>query len=311
MSLNLNNTIQQNSPVYSGSNNPREKQISFGDSNYYYMPANYNDEFEEQNAPAKHAVRNVVKTITGSVLSIIGFNVALCYLQKLVNSKLLIGKINKHFADKINDNAKLERLADDMQNRKELNISKDKVLRFKTATSDAYFDHSKNQVVTGIKESSALFHELGHAVIENKTKFLRTLQRGRGHYTEVALMLYALASANKNSQNGNNDSGNPLINFLKKHSSIIPILAYSPELITEGMATKYGLNFLKSIREDVVEKDFKSGKIKQMLPKEKMITKDLYKNIKRSYLTCFGTYLFIPVSIMILNKLDDWAHHRN
>src|SRR5574344_1296878 len=97
MSLGIQNIYQNNlKPVF------KQRQASFGNSNSYD-----NDTIEQQNAPTRHALRNIVKAITGSFVSIIGFNAGLFYLQKFVNSKLLVGKINRHFTDKITDKTKL------------------------------------------------------------------------------------------------------------------------------------------------------------------------------------------------------------
>ena len=74
-------------------------------------------------------------------------------------------------------------------------------------------------------------------------------------------------------------------NFLNKNDYVIPLIAFSPELITEFKASQYGLKFLK-------------GKVK-----EGAIEKSLFNKIKKSYITCFSTYLFIPVSIMLVDAL--------
>ena len=74
-------------------------------------------------------------------------------------------------------------------------------------------------------------------------------------------------------------------NFLTKNDYVIPLLAFSPELITEFKASQYGLKFLKS-------------KVK-----DGAIDKALFNKIKKSYITCFSTYLFIPVSIMLVDAL--------
>src|SRR5574344_1787124 len=112
MSLSVSK-IQQNlqNPCFYG-----KKQVNFGNQNPYE-----DDSFEQQHAPARHAVRNFVKAITGSVISIIGFNLGLYLLQDIVSSKLLVGKINKHFTDKISDNLKLAKFADEMRSKLKIN----------------------------------------------------------------------------------------------------------------------------------------------------------------------------------------------
>ena len=121
----------------------------------------------------------------------------------------------------------------------------------------------------------------------------------------MPLGLFALLNINKH-----NSDGSPASKTLSGLSTAIPLIAYAPELITEGAATRYGLKYLKSIREDVVQKQVDKGIIKELPDKAKMISKDLYKTIKHSYIACFCTYLLIPVSLIIADKLDDWAHRR-
>jgi len=79
--------------------------------------------------------------------------------------------------------------------------------------------------------------------------------------------------------------GTKVKEFLSRSTLIVPLLAFSPELITEYKASSYGLKFLKE--------KLKEGRIDERT----------FKNIKRSYITCFGTYLFFPVSIILMELL--------
>ncbi|MDD3437443.1 MAG: hypothetical protein PHC64_09865 [Candidatus Gastranaerophilales bacterium] len=63
-------------------------------------------------------------------------------------------------------------------------------------------------------------------------------------------------------------------------------MAFSPELITEAKASLEGIKFLKKTN----------------------ISKAALHNIKMSYLTCFATYLFIPVSIMLIDAVRNSAN---
>lgn len=254
-------------------------QPSFGYGEYY----------------SDHPMKDALLGLTGGVWNLIGFNVALGWLQNFVNGKVLVGKINKHYTDKIkNSKNDIEKLADEMQQEEHLT----NVNRYTVNGNDAFYteagDYNRkikpNSVVVGENEFSSLFHELGHAKIENKTGFLKELQRFRGNYTWLALGLYALMSQNK-SQNqdvfgdGRKSFGEKVKNFLGRASLLVPLLAFSPELITEAKASQYGLKFLA--------KKVKEGKLEE----------SVFKNIKKSYLTCFGTYLFIPVSIILMELL--------
>lgn len=252
------------------------KNLSFGDS-------------EQDNSIFDNA-RYGFASLTSSLLGIVGFNAALIAIQDIVNGKILIGKINEHYTKKINDNEKLTSLADEMLKTPGLET----VHREFGGTGEAFYTSTgipkrkilPNTVVIGTDKCSALFHEIGHAIIENKTTFLKFLQDHRGSYTVIALALYALMSQNKKQsynpyEEQNEGFGSKVKKFLSRSTLLVPLLAFSPELITEAMASKKGLDFLK-------------GKVE----------KPLYNNIKNSYRACFATYLFIPVSIILMELLQ-------
>lgn len=259
-----------------------------------------NMSFGHEDEYKSHPIRDLFVTITDDFVGLVGFNAALWWLQDFVNGKLLVGKINKHFTNKIKDNDELEKLARQMLNENKLdrNDAKHVHLKLDGAPGQAFYTHvgngstiKPNSIVVEKNNYSSLFHEIGHAIEENKTNVFKWLQRGRGNYTILSLALYTLLSQNQKPQNYDDDDenqgiGGKIRNFLSKSNAVIPLLAFSPELITEGKASQTGLKFLKE----------KLGKGE--------ITKELYKNIRRSYLTCFATYLFIPVSIMLMDSLQ-------
>lgn len=240
------------------------------------VPFGYRDDYQN------HPVRDLFFTLTDDIVGLTGLNAALWYIQSFVNGKILSGKINKHFTSKITEEQKnkFPSMAYEMLEEKGL---KDKVKLFQGKPDEAFFTHQGNFIKVGKDQYSALFHEIGHAVEENNTVILKKLQRFRGKYTILSLALYALLS-----QRQKNDDGNQSI--LSKSDALIPLIAFSPELITEAKASQIGLKFLKE--------KLNAG----------VIEKSLYKNIKKSYITCFATYLFIPVSIMLMDALRNGAN---
>lgn len=271
-SVNFCNTASNIVPSLNSKNKNRNcsdtasscKNVAFGDSEYPQSPF--------------QGVKDTIANITNGFVGLIGVNAAIWALQDLVNGKLLVGKINKHFTSKINDEAQITKLASEMWHEKGLDKGEKEVHFYTGAPEEAYYTHvgneriKPNSIVTGKNTCSSLFHELGHAVEENNTKFFKLLQRGRGNYTILALGLYTLMSQDKK----NDDFSD----------AAIPLLAFSPELITEGKASMEGLKFLKE----------KIGK-----------ASPLYKNIRSSYLTCFLTYLFVPLSIIIVDGIRNEA----
>lgn len=262
------------------SNGTGNKKYSAPNQLHKNLPFGYEEGYQSHFQPLK----DWIVMITDDAVGIIGMNAALWGLQRFVNGKILVGKINKHFTKDIKDVRKLDYLADEMLYKHGL---LEKVEQFIGPNGQAFFDHSKNIIVTGKDQYSSLFHEIGHAMIENKTVLLKKLQRFRGHYSILSLALYALLSQ-RPKQNDDDQSFGSIIN---KSDVVVSLLAFSPELITEAKASQEGLKFLKQKLSDGI------------------IEKSLYKNIKKSYITCFATYLFIPVSIILIDMLRNSANN--
>lgn len=236
------------------------------------------------------SIKDALLILTNSAVGLAGFNTVLAAMQKFINGKVLIGKINNHFTKNITseENKKLFKLATEMNEGTGQKLE-GKGVKILTdgAKGEAYYTHQGNFVRVGKGENAPLFHELGHAIEENCTNIFKKMQRFRGHYSELSLALYFLMSLRPKKKDYNQDPqnqtfGDKVKNFFSKSDAVIPLLAFSPELITEGKASLEGLKFLKG----TLGKD-----------------STLYKNIKKSYITCFLTYLFVPVSIMLLEML--------
>lgn len=256
------------------------KNESFGQSFGNYAQ----DDYES------HPMRDLFLTLTGDAVGLVGFNTVLWGIQDFVNGKLLVGKINKHFTSKISkeDDAKIVALADKMSEK----VGSNPKYLFgyeidKQTKGQAFYTHEGNYVHVSADQKSSLFHEIGHAMEENNTKIFKWLQRGRGHYTILALGLYALMSQNRNNQQENQHKS--FLSKLLSPTVVVPMLAFSPELITEAKASITGVRFLEKNQ------------------KKFNISENLIKNVKHSYLTCFGTYLFIPVSIILMEHLQHTA----
>lgn len=228
----------------------------------------------------------------------IGFGIGLVMLRKLVNEKLLL-KLYSSFSKKVKDTEKIKELA--LKMRKEHGL--ENIVPFEYGQNgEAYFEHNKSgqRIVLGKDSLTAAFHELGHAVIENKTKLLKEFQDTRGIEATGAITLYMLIESLKfnqrNEQNNNSNSRKKipqkesfkekLYNSILKYSEVVPLLIYSPELISEAGATKFGLKFLK--------KELKSQNI----------NKNFYKNIRNNYIAAFSTYLFIPLSLIVMSTIE-------
>lgn len=141
------------------------------------------------------------------------------------------------------------------------------------------------------KELISIFHEMGHAIIENKKFLLKHLQRFRGEYAYVASFLYAIANhkpKRNEDLNLNEQKDKTKSSSYKNARYLIPFIAFAPELITEIKASKYGLKFLK----------------------EEKVGPKLIGAAKKHYLAAFATYLFVPTSIVITDKLYNFINEK-
>lgn len=273
-------SVNAGNPNYLASNANNKKCPKFAKSNLKVSFGDY-----EKQSPFQ-PVKDAIVTLTDGVLGLVGFNAALWYIQSFVNGNILSGKINQYFTKNIpsEDKANFIKLAEEM-NKKVPNVR----MITDAQNGQAFFDHAENLVVVGKDQHSALFHEFGHAIEENSTKIFKWLQRNRGHYTFLALALYTLLAQREKPydvyEDDNKSFGKKIKNFFSRSDAIVPILAFSPELITEAKASLEGLKFLKGKVSDVA-----------------------YKNISKSYLTCFSTYLFIPLSIILLDSIRNEAN---
>ncbi len=160
---------------------------------------------------------------------------------------------------------------------------------------DAFFTHMGNFIKVTKDTLISLPHEIGHAVEENSTKFLKKLQRARGKYAALALILYGLgrekpANSNKQSLWGK------FQNFLYKYNLLVPLLAFSPELITEFAASKIGIDYIK---EHI--KNLKTDAVKNAQSIVK--SENILKVAKKHYFVAFCTYLSLPVFAILDNYI--------
>ena len=90
------------------------------------------------------SIKDSFLTFTDDAVGAVGFDAALAWLQNLVSGKLLVGKINKHFTDKITpeEQSNLRSLADEMLEQHGL---KDKVAIHTNGTKgEAFYTHQGN-----------------------------------------------------------------------------------------------------------------------------------------------------------------------
>jgi len=169
-----------------------------------------------------------------------------------------------------------------------------------SAGQDAYFNHATNQIKVTKNTLISLPHEIGHAVQEHSTKFFKALQRNRGNYTTLALLLYGLGRSKPINKKGEETISTKLQNLLYKYNVLVPLIAFSPELITEYKASKIGIDYLKKHVNSVEEK-LKHAASNKQLSTQLTNAKSILKAAKKHYAIAFCTYLALPVFAMLDN----------
>ena len=147
--------------------------------------------------------------------------------------------------------------------------------------NNAYFDHVNKQIRVSKNTLLSLPHEIGHAVEEHSTTFFKALQRFRGNYTMLALILYGLGRNKSTNKKGKETFIGKIQNTLYKYNLLVPLIAFSPELITEVKASKIGIDYLKQIK----------------------APKNIIKAAKKHYAIAFCTYLALPAFAVLDNLI--------
>ena len=150
---------------------------------------------------SKGALKSSVLAIANLAFSLGGFSVILPAIQTLVNKKIIVNKINKSITKKLNYGDYCSYLLEQAKKMRAEHNMTNKVKIQWGDPGEAYYTHTDNSVVVGRDEASALFHEIGHADIENNTNVLGQLQRFRGNYAIVAGVLYSLTINPKSKEN--------------------------------------------------------------------------------------------------------------
>lgn len=144
---------------------------------------------------------------------------------------------------------------------------------------NAHFDPLNKEIRVSKNTLLSIPHEIGHAVQEHSTKFLKRLQRSRGNYTIIALILYGLGRSKSNEPEGKESLIGKLRNTLYKYNLLVPLLAFSPELITEFEASRLGLEYMKKAK----------------------VPPKLLSAARKHYAVAFCTYLALPAFAILDN----------
>lgn len=169
-----------------------------------------------------------------------------------------------------------------------------------SAGQNAYFDPCNNVIRVTKDTLISLPHEIGHAVEEHGSKVFKFLQRNRGNATILALVLYGLGRSKPTNKKGEQTPVRKIQNTLYKFNALVPLIAFSPELITEFKASKIGVDYIKKYTKNV-ETQLKQNSANKALIQKLTDAKAILKAAKKHYAIAFCTYLALPVFAMMDN----------
>lgn len=259
---------------------------------YYLIPAEEKDFFDSDEGKSA--------TNAGVVL---GVGLISREVLALWSNKLFTNYFSKHPDVDKNELLKISKnmLKDKINETKDSNFKNIK-LEIAQAGQDAYFDHANNRIKITKDTLISMPHEIGHAVQEHGSKFFRMLQRNRGSYTFLALLLYGLGRNKPTNNKGEQTTWTKFQNILYKYNILVPLLAFSPELITEFKASKIGIDYLKQHVKNIEDK-IKQTKANKSLNQQLTNSKNILKAAKKHYAIAFCTYLALPLFAMLDNLI--------
>lgn len=106
----------------------------------------------------------------------------------------------------------------------------------------------------------AAFHETGHAINDNLSKTGRFLQHA-GDYSKLAAGGIIIASLLAKEQNENNEKNpvNKALNLIKNNAGKLIFLAYTPQILEEGLASYRGEKLAKNLLDEKLFKKLKTA----------------------------------------------------
>lgn len=139
------------------------------------------------------------------------------------------------------------------------------------------------------------FHELGHAMNYNFSKFGKALQKFRPVAMALAsaIGLYSIFTTSTPKQ-GNKDltTGEKTKNFIRENAGKLSFLAFTPILIEEGMATIKGQKWANKLL-------------------DKNLAKQVFKGNKIAYLSYLGTAIATGVATWAGVKIKDHLNKKS
>lgn len=249
--------------------------------------------------------RDFFDTDEGKATKNTGYVLGLGFVIRSALQKWSNKLFSNYFANHPNVNkALVVDIANNMKADKAKNIKNDgfKNLRvfIEPAGQNAYFDPNNNIIRVTKDTLISLPHEIGHAVEEHGSKVFKFLQRNRGNATILALVLYGLGRSKPTNKKGEQTPVRKFQNILYKFNSLVPLIAFSPELITEFKASKIGIDYIKEYAKNI-QIQLKQNSADKVLAQKLTDTKTILKAAKKHYAIAFCTYLALPVFAMMDN----------
>ncbi len=163
------------------------------------------------------------------------------------------------------DSLLLKEFIEHLKQGKFYNIGEEKLKNLVVVGYNAYYSFKKNNIHINTQKASTLgFHEIGHAINRQSSKFWKSMQNLRGPMTYLALLLPTIALLKRKKVEGEEPNGliDKTTTFIKENVGKLTTLTSIPILAEEFKATARGNKLAKQVLSpELASKVIKTNKL--------------------------------------------------
>ena len=172
--------------------------------------------------------------------------------------------VNKHFKTK-------KKVINSAVDEGEIAEKLEKAIKLTSKGKNAFYHPFTKQIMVNTKEMPfAAFHEMGHAINNNMSKWTNYLHWGRHGFAMLAPVFVAIGLLKNKKQEGETpkSTGDKITTFIKNNCGKLAFLAMVPTMAEEGLASINGAKLAK-----------------------KVLSPELFKKVCKSNSLAWSTYL--------------------
>lgn len=169
-------------------------------------------------------------------------------------------------------------------------LKKQPIYTAKQGANSYYFGGKYNKILTNTnKQSLAVFHEIGHSINENSSKFWKTVAKCQNLSVISPLLVGAIALATPEKKDGEKTGGviDSTTSFIKKNAGALTLASFVPMIAEELKASQRGNKMAK-----------------ELLSPE--LAKKVMKHNKYGAATYIMSALATTAAVTVGSKVRDW-----